>query len=85
MLIKLSLLIAIILLSSCVHTKYIETDCPIYTRPSPVPEIPLLTWIELNNHAALSETDFDDLQDFFIEYDGYLIKIDNIFKLYEKE
>jgi len=85
-LIKLSLLIIVILaINSCSHTSAIIPERPNYTRPSPIPEIPILIWIEIENHAALNETDFDDLQDFFDEYEGYLIKIDDILKLYEKE
>ena len=56
----------------------------VYPRPT-VPVIPLLIWIDIPGYYGLDETtmDFDDLQEFFIEYDGYTEKIDNLLKLYE--
>lgn len=61
-----------------------ETVNAVYPRPE-VPVIPLITWIDIPGYYGLDETtmDFDDLQYFFDQYDGYTEKIDNLLKLYE--
>ena len=58
----------------------------VYPRPE-VPVIPLLTWIDIPGYYGLDDTtmDFDDLQYFFDQYDGYVEKVDNLLKLYEGE
>ncbi len=84
-LIKLSLLIAGILAISACHT------CPepvhvIYDRPD-VPAEPVLNWSDIPGFYGLDEnkTYFDDLQDFFYLYEGYLTKMDNLLNLYETD
>lgn len=78
------MLIIVIILISCKTTTVIIPDTPDYIRPAE-PEIPVLMWIEIDNHAALGEDDFDELQNFFDRYEGYVIKVNNILKLYESK
>ena len=80
----LLLIIGVSLFISCL-------SCPepvkvVYTRPL-VPVIPLLTWIDIPGYYGLDEAtmDFDDLQYFFDQYDGYVEKVDNLLKLYEED
>ena len=72
-------------LSGCCHTQYVENTV-VYSRPMP-PVIPALVWHDIEGYYGLSEksSDFDNLQLFFDEYEGYLKKVDDLLKLYEKE
>lgn len=77
----IKLLLPIIALSSCVCKP--ETIIELPALPLP-PVYPVLTWIDVFGYYGLDEncSDFDDLQDFFDEYDGYLEKMSNLKALY---
>lgn len=85
--IKLSLPIIVILITvSACHTCPPESVHIVYPRTAE-PIIPVLTWADIPGYYALDETttEFDDLQDFFDDYEGYLKKIENLLQLYEEK
>ncbi len=52
-----------------------------------MPVEPYLLWTDIPGYYGLDDrkTYFDDLQDFFYEYEGYQVKIDNLLNAYEAE
>jgi hypothetical protein len=54
----------------------------IYTRPSP-PVIPRIEWLDIPDYYGLREHDFDSLQYFLDQYEGYIEKVDRILSSYE--
>ena len=51
-----------------------------------MPSVPDLIWHDVPGYYGLNDqtTDFDDLQTFLDEYEGYVFKVDNLLDKYEK-
>ena len=72
---KISLLLLIIAISSCLCTPEIIDTRPVLPA---IPVFPSVEWIDIPDYYGLSEQDFDYIQDYLDEMDGYREKISNI-------
>lgn len=75
---KISLLLLIIGLSACTCTPEIVETLPVLPLP---PVFPAVEWLDIPDYYGLTEQDFDYIQDFLDEYDGYKEKIKSIYEI----
>lgn len=84
-LIKLSvLIIGIIILNGCCTRPHIEEKI-VYPRTFIFKDIPYYVWEDIPGYYGLDENKpyFDDIEEFFDYYEGLIIKVDDLLKLYE--